>query len=482
MKNMKKIPAIISILSMVSIIFIVSLLTMAISVEGADSASLKVTLLNQNPDPARAGDTFDAHFRIENIGGETIDDLQFEVLQNYPFTVIDGSAIQDIGTVYSFQTDKNYINILYKLGVNKDAVNRQHDLKIWYKQKNNNDWVTITFPITVSSKEFAQIIYVDKAKIAPGKETEMNFIINNIGNAPLRNIVFSWAEANGVLLPVFSDDTKYIKYLDVGNSTELKYTVIADVNSKPGLYQLDLSLKYDSSNGTSTIMKTKAGIFIGGETDFDVAFSESTAGQTSLSVANTGNNPAMSVAIRIPEQLNFKTQGSNSAIIGNLDKGDYTLVSFQVAQNTPMNTTGNAPGQTNQRRQFYQNSTDTSQNTQLMRNSILNNNISNNALLNNNGISATRGNLLRVTIDYTDTTGERRSMDKFVPIQFKSATTGTAQNGGSSSTHSQSTANTGSSNTIVFLIVAILVIVAGFFLYRKTTFFEKLLRGSKWSK
>jgi len=351
-----------------------------------ESPILRVALLNHDPDPARTGDTLTMRFRVENAGGGTVKEVQLEIMQNYPFTVIDGPAMQELGTLYEYQTDKNYVNAEFKLKVDKDAVNGRHELKIRYREK-NGEWITASFDIGISSKEFAQIIYVDKAKVQPGKETEMKFTVTNIGSAPLQNLVFTWSESNGVLLPVFSDDTKYIKYLDVGQSIELKYIVIADVNAKPGLYSLDLSLKYESLiNSTSSLIKTKAGIFVGGETDFDVAFSQSTQGQTSLSVANTGNTPAQSVSVIVPQQENFRIQGSNSVIIGNLDKGDYTVVSFQITQNTG-NFTRQRQGQTNQ-----------------------------------NGFAG-RNNNLRVIIDYTDTTGERRSVEKNVSIQFRTDTT-----------------------------------------------------------
>ena len=344
-----------------------------------ESPIIKVTLLNQDPTPARAGDTVELRLRIENTGGGTVQNLELEIQQDYPFAVIDGPALQKIGTLYAYQTGKNYINTQYRLRIDKDAVKGKHELKVKYRY-DGGEWITSTFNIDVTSKEFAQIIYVDKAKIEPGKETEMKFTITNIGNAPLQNMVFSWSEANGVVLPVYSDDTKYIKYLDVGDSAELKYTVVADVNAQPGLYQLDLNLKYESlTNTTSTVIKTKAGIFVGGETDFDVAFSESTQGQTSLSVANTGNNPALSVSVRIPEQSNFRVTGSNSAIIGNLDKGDYTIVSFQMASGSNSTRANPRAGPTQ--------------------------------MPNRN---------LKVLVDYTDTTGERHSIEKSVPVQFRS--------------------------------------------------------------
>ncbi len=404
-----------------------------------ESPVVKVTLLNQDPSPARAGDTVEIRLRVENTGGGTVENLKLEVVQTYPFTVIDGPALQNLGTLYAYQTGKNYVNNQYKLKIDKDAIKGQHELKIRYKQ-GSEEWITSTFNVDVTSKEFAQIIYVDKAKIEPGKETEMKFTITNIGNAPLQNMVFSWSEANGVILPVFSDDTKYIKYLDVGDSIELKYIVIADVNAEPGLYQLDLNLKYESlTNTTSTVIKTKAGVFVGGETDFDVAFSESTQGQTSLSVANTGNNPALSVSVRIPEQRGFRVSGSNSAIIGNLDKGDYTIVSFQIVSSGMGNFSG-----TSQQRQSLQNNT--------------------RAFGGNNN--------LRVVIDYTDTTGERRSVEKNVPIQFRASSGDTIQTMGHTSTAQQTS---WWQSKVFYISAIIIVLVLGFVLYTKKSISERII-------
>ena len=424
---------------LLSIVLFLVILTAVHAVE-YESPVIKVTLLNQDPSPARAGDTAEIRLRVENTGGGTVENLQVEFLQNYPFAVIDGPTLQNLGTLYAYQTAKNYINTLYKLKIDKDAVKGKHELKARYRSK-DSEWVTITFNIDVTSKEFAQIIYVDKAKIEPGKETEMKFTITNIGSAPLQNMVFSWSEADGVILPVFSDDTKYIKYLDIGDSIELKYTVMADVNAQPGLYQLDLNLKYESlTNTTSTVIKTKAGVFVGGETDFDVAFSQSSQGQTSLSVANTGNNPAQSVSVKIPEQPNFRVAGSNSAIIGNLDKGDYTDVSFQITQSV-----GNFTGASRQR-QSSQNSQDS----------------------NLQNLASARSNNLRVVIDYTDTTGGRRSVEKNVEIQFR------PDAASQTSANMRANSQTSIFSSWIFYIILVVVAGAGWHFRKKiASFFSK---------
>ena len=55
---------------------------------------------------------------------------------------------------------------------------------------------------------------INKANIDIAKEEPLEFIITNTGNSPLKNMVVSWKDPKGVILPVYSDNTKYIKYLE----------------------------------------------------------------------------------------------------------------------------------------------------------------------------------------------------------------------------------------------------------------------------
>jgi len=386
---------------LISCILMLALFSFFVHAQTSDSEIISTSLINQIPDPARAGEMVELRFRVENLGGGEANNVEIELIPEYPFTKIPGEeyAIK-IGTLSGYQTGDNAVIIKYKVRVDKDAVKGTNEIKL--KQGKTGVYSIKTFDIEVSGKEFAQIIYIDKAKLDPGKETKMKFTITNIGNSPLQNLIFSWNEENGVILPVYSDDTKYIKYIDVGESADLGYTVVADVNAVAGLYQLNLNLKFEAEDGTSNEINTKAGVFVGGETDFDVTFSESSAGQTSLSVANAGNNQALSVTVRIPEQQDFRVTGSTSSIIGNLDKGDYTIVSFQITQGSMLRVTGANVTRTTQiseeerqklREQFSQ------------RNDSQDNN-------------------LKVLIEYTDTTGVRHTVEKEVPIQFRSIVAG----------------------------------------------------------
>ena len=369
--------------------------------DASETSMIQVPMLNQDPNPARAGDTVDLRFKIQNSGGQSVKNIDVELVQDYPFTIASGEAVKSIGSLDAYQNGNKYATLEYLVKIDKDAAEGQRQVQLKYKLS-DGVWTAMSFSVNIMSKQFAQIIYVDKARLEPGKETNMTFTITNLGNAPLQNLLFSWQEPNGVILPVHSGDIKYVKYLDIGQSVDLTYQVIADVNAKPGLYQLNLNLKSESfTNSSSAIIMTRAGVFIGGETDFDVVFSESSQGQTSLSVSNTGNNPAQSVSVKIPPQQSFRVTGSNSAIIGNLDKGDYTIVSFQIAS-MAANFSGQSQRQPPRQDTSLQNGNRTGMGFSRLGNGSDSN--------------------LRVVIDYTDTTGERRSVEKSVPIQFRAAT------------------------------------------------------------
>jgi hypothetical protein len=260
------------------------------------------------------------------------------------------------------------------------------------------------------------------------------------------------------VLPVHSGAVRYVKYLDVGQSVDLNYTVIAYVNANPGLYPLNMVLHSESlTDATPVELNTTAGVFVGGETDFDVAFSESSAGQTSLSVSNIGNNPAQSVSVIVPQQPNFRVSGSTSAIIGNLDKGDYTLVSFQISSTVATNFTGQGTAQGR--------SASAAQNESRFRQGF------GNSTFGNAGAGNNPGNL-RVQIDYTDTTGTRRTVEKNVSIQFRSlSSSGTTGTTTGFSGRTQSSSFIGS--TAFWVILVVIVVGVGAFIYRKKSTAKK---------
>ncbi|HEY9206323.1 MAG TPA: COG1361 S-layer family protein [Candidatus Methanoperedens sp.] len=235
----------------------------------AGSTVLSVSLANYDPNPAIAGETVDVRIGIQNTGGTTTKDLLMEVIPAYPFELVPGeNAVKDVGIVQEYRSDstQNIKVIKYTMKINKDAPAGSYELKVRYYEQGSTDVMQKSLYLDVKSRENAEVIQIDKSTLVPGKQTSLKFTINNMGNSPLRDLTFYWENEDNVILPVGSDNTKYIKYIDIGNSSDIEYQVIADTNANAGLYKLNLYLTYDDSIANKTKkISTIAGVYVGGE-------------------------------------------------------------------------------------------------------------------------------------------------------------------------------------------------------------------------
>jgi len=405
-----------------------------------DSSALQVNLTNQNPDAAHPGEPVELTLSVQNIGNNNLKDINVAIGPKmgsssfYPFSQVSGESLQQSIPYLNARQDNNDAAVLkFKLMTDANAAEGTYDIDVTTTASedgspSNTITTTKTIQIDVRGKEYAQIVTINKADIDLGKEEPLEFVITNTGSSPLKNMVVSWKDPKGVILPVYSDNTKYIKYLEPNQSVTVDYSVMADVNADPGLYTLDVNLTFEDYQSNTKNIQTTAGLFVGGSTDFDVSFSESSQGQTSLSVANVGNNMAYAVKVSIPEQRGYRVDGSSSTIVGNLQKGDYTIASFNV-------TSPQAAGQD-------------SGNTAIA------------GAAGDNATSArTDANPLKVQIEYTDAKGERLTVDKdvVVPASGFSARSYMGQRGNRSS----------GLNSSLPYIALIVIAGAGIYLYRK---------------
>ena len=402
------------------------------------SAYLEVNLTNQNPDAARPGEPVELTVSVQNVGNANLKDIAVTVNPEYPFSKVSGEDLtKKVSYLNARQDDDDASVLKFKLMTDANASEGTYDIDITTTAKEsgsslNTITTTKTIQLEVRGKEYAQIVTINKASIDLAKEESLEFIITNTGNSPLKNMVVSWKDPKGVILPVYSDNTKYIKYLAAGDSVTVAYSVMADVNADPGLYTLDVDLKFEDYESNEKSIATTAGLFVGGKTDFDVSFSESDQGEVSLSVANVGNNMAYSVKVSVPDQDGYRVSGSSSTIVGNLEKGDYTIASFNIVstQSPGGAESGGAPGVAR-------------------------------ASEKDKNVTSMGSNPLKVQIEYTDAKGERVTVDKEVELETTAGNV-TAQGRG----RQGAAGNSGFSSYLVY-IVLIAVAVAGLFIYRR---------------
>lgn len=209
------------------------------------------------------------------------------------------------------------------------------------------------------------------------------------------------------------------EYEDFSGDVVLHYKIRVDDNAVEGTNELKFGITSARYSDTNSIYSLD--IYVANaQTDFDLVVQDSTSSEISLAIANIGKNTANSMIVRIPEQEGFKVSGTNGQMVGNLDSGDYTIVSFSL--------------------------------NQVGRNE----------------------NPLTIQIDYTDNIGERRSVLKEIDFSSGSVIDGAVSEGGLPEGFPEdfefgkgNFPGQKKSKWPYFLAIGLLLSIVGFFVYEK---------------
>jgi hypothetical protein len=152
MKKILYLLTVLSILSSLTLVESASVFNTASGVVFIDMSYLQFTLVNQNPSSADPGGYVDLLFKIENWGTESAENVTFELLPTYPFSLDPGvSTVNNIGTINSLQRGDDAYLIRYKLKVDKNALNGNNEIKLKYSDGGGSSYSIVTFNVSVSN-------------------------------------------------------------------------------------------------------------------------------------------------------------------------------------------------------------------------------------------------------------------------------------------------------------------------------------------
>lgn len=242
--------------------------------------------------------------------------------------------------------------------------------------------------------------------VSPGSQTSIVFSMHNEGTTPVSNVSFSWLEPNHLVLPFGSDNRRFIPFIAPGGTEELEFVIAADPNMSTGVYPLDVAYSFTDSNGPRN-ESTQMGLIVGGTTDFEVSAEIGSSNALSISVANIGSNNAAAVVVRIPDQPRLRVSGSNVAILGNLNKGDYTLASFSLPSS--LSATDRSAGTTTSAGEQAATPNPTGF-------PIRTNSLGGNRDVNRDAFRMPSSGPLTIEVEYTDTIGMRQKVTKMIEL------------------------------------------------------------------
>ncbi len=295
-------------------LFLISLLFAAPASAAVGGENLKVTIVETNPYPAKIGEYLTLTVQVENIGGSKADNVDIEIVPQYPFSLdSEANAIKNIGVLNPGRTATKE----FYLFVDKNAQKGVRSIDIRTKTGKNSPWSEKSFDIrigtetfnskgTVELKEFVS----DPEVFMPGDRGTVTVTLKNTASNPTVTIGESDFDTNAriqaaVLRPLSEGiivlDAPYgdMGLLGPGDSIKLTFNVKVAEDAPEGTHNFELAIEgnsFDYNSRKNIPLKVdSSNIRVIPSKELKLTNGESTI---EFDVANTHPNEFSSVSIK----------------------------------------------------------------------------------------------------------------------------------------------------------------------------------------
>ena len=248
------------------IIFVLSLLLISSIFAAPASASvgganLKVTIIETNPYPAKIGEYLNLTVQVENIGGDKADNVDIEIVPQYPFSLdSEANAIQNVGVLNPGRTATKEFHLF----VDKNAQKGVRSIDIRTKTGKDDPWSEKSFDIRIGTETFnskgtveLKEIVSDPKAFMPGDRGTITVTLTNTATTPTVTIDGSDFDTNAriqaaVLRPLSDGiivlDAPYedMGLLGPGDSITLTFNVKIAEDAAEGTHNLELAIEGNS--------------------------------------------------------------------------------------------------------------------------------------------------------------------------------------------------------------------------------------------
>ena len=301
---------------------------------------MRVSLLNQIPDPAEPGKYVDVRFKFENNGSRTAENVETEILPQYPFSLDPGvSGIKSLGSINSQQKGDNGVIVKYRLRVDKDALEGETEIKLRYRI-NGEGWVTMP-EFKINIQPYDALLLVDKIvskpqTIIPGERATVEITFSNIAEILLKKVRVQMKLGGAPLAPIGSTDEKIIEAIGKNEKAKVVFDLIGEPDGGAGIYKVPLYYSYFDNLGNGYSRNNSIGLMIGSEPDLSVSIDSTTIyqhgkmGEVTVKIVNKGVSDIKLLNVKLTESNSYKVLSPNEVYVGNIDSDDYETADFTL--------------------------------------------------------------------------------------------------------------------------------------------------------
>lgn len=220
----------------------------------ADYAALKITLLNQNPDPATPGKYVELRFKVQKYGNDELSDVTFQLEPEYPLSFDNSDTPEKaIGDWKGYSKSDEYFTLFYKLLVAEDAVEDTYTIRVKYKTSSSENWVTNEFDVRVEDKYESKFVLGDiitspTKLVSDTQEAQLDIDIDNIGDGDAENVVVELSLPEGFEPSYSYSDRDSIGSISSGNSETARFFFDINDDITSQVYEAQAIIRYKGAD------------------------------------------------------------------------------------------------------------------------------------------------------------------------------------------------------------------------------------------
>jgi hypothetical protein len=321
-------------------VFVIMLLLAAMTVSAADTAYIRGTLLNQDPDPAEPGRYVELRIKVEKFGNDPLKGLQFQMMEEYPFSFdLSDTSIKSAGNWAGYSDDEEYYTLYYKMRVSDDALQGAYELTVNYRSE-GREWVRMgDYQIRVDEAEKPQFVLgtlvTSPVKlISDIEEAELTVQIENIGDGAAENVKVHLESPEGFEPSYSYSDESVLGTISAGGSEDAVFYLDIDEQLQGGIFDSTLVIRYTEENDEDNeykqveiplqlTLKHKPVFEIGSIETMPSSIYPGSQVTIKMLISNTGGKEAESVSVRAfkdsSQPFEFEEK---SDFIGKLEPGE----------------------------------------------------------------------------------------------------------------------------------------------------------------
>ena len=308
--------------------------------DSSDYAALEITLLNQDPDPAKQGEYLDVRWKVVKTGNANMDDLRFLLDIDYPFSLDAGETLEKgIGDWIGKSDDKEYYTLHYKLRVDDDALEDSYTVKLKWKSSKSDAWIEEEYTLRVGDKTEPEFV-LGTLETSPTKlladtdENQLKVTLENIGDENAEVVSMDLELPEGFTATYGYSTRANLGSIAAGSNAEGTFYVNLDEAVMEGEYEGKVIVKYkeaDDDDNEYKSVELPLSIPVNGKPMYTIDSIKTTpevirAGDDVtllLTISNSGTKEADSVSVRAFKESSQPFDfDEKSDFIGKLNPGE----------------------------------------------------------------------------------------------------------------------------------------------------------------